>query len=210
MVLSRGARRTLQALHWFFNGKTECWPRQQTIARRVGCGLRSVKRYLDELRDAGVIESHQRPNSACVYHLVDCKELALPEEIGTPGGTPVGTPTMKEVEVKPLNTAETEIHALVTELLGEYQLGGYVEPFTSVRTRAGILPDAGTLKRIALALGTIENFAEFRWRAKEAVRTAETWGLLVDIARETGTRRKPQGSAEDRHCEWIERKSGGR
>ena len=99
MELSRGARRTLQALQYFFNGKPECWPRQETIARRVRCDVRTIKRHIAELRCAGVLEIRRRANQSCVYTL--CKEMSLPFLEGTnvPSVVPSVVPsTFKELE----------------------------------------------------------------------------------------------------------------
>lgn len=67
MTLSRGARRCFETLQSFLKGKDHCWPGQAKIAERMGCSLRSVKTYLEELRQIGAITSKRRPNSSCMY-----------------------------------------------------------------------------------------------------------------------------------------------
>lgn len=97
--MSRGAWRCLNALRWYARGNSECWPKQATLAKKLGCGLRTVKRHIEELRGLGLVTSTQRPNSSCKYLL----STGLSTEMALPNGTPGGTPTIKLSELKVLN-----------------------------------------------------------------------------------------------------------
>lgn len=96
LPLSAGAMRCLDSIQYFCRGKDHCWPKQKTIAKHMGCSLRSVKRYIEELRVSGDVTSNRRPNTSCVYQLrVD---LALPKTFGTSVGTSVALPPYKLYE----------------------------------------------------------------------------------------------------------------
>ncbi len=81
MNLSRGCRDYIKALRYFCRGKDHCWPRQGTIASRLGCSKRQVRRYQTEAKEAGnVLSVKRRPNSSAVY--------TLQAEMSTPMSTP--------------------------------------------------------------------------------------------------------------------------
>lgn len=96
---------------------------------------------------------------------------------------------VKDLELDTNYAREVGIHALVIEHLGGYQLGGFKSG--GVQHRAGILPDAGTLARISAGIGSEELWPVFVSCAREALRDADSWGLIVNLARKVG--RKPQG-----------------
>lgn len=58
--LPMGPKATLVALANFADGDGVCYPGQVRLARMVGCGERSVRRYIDDLEAAGIIDRHQR------------------------------------------------------------------------------------------------------------------------------------------------------
>jgi hypothetical protein len=102
------------------------------------------------------------------------------------------------VKVKPLEQAPTksqpDIHSLVVKTLGTWQLGGWWSERTGSWQRPGALADPGTLARIAGALRTPAEWQEFRGGVFEKLQAAETWGLIVEFARECGgVERKPMG-----------------
>jgi DNA-binding transcriptional regulator LsrR (DeoR family) len=100
--LSNGALRCLEALKYYCRGKDNCWPKQETIAKQMGCSLRSVTRYIEELRVSGDVTSNRRPNTSCMYQLRGA--LALPETFGTSVGTSVALPPIKLYERSTLKT----------------------------------------------------------------------------------------------------------
>jgi len=55
MPLSRGARRCLQLLKWYAARFDDVFPYQETLARRLGVGVRQVKRYIRELVAAELV-----------------------------------------------------------------------------------------------------------------------------------------------------------
>jgi DNA-binding MarR family transcriptional regulator len=58
--LSLKARCTYAILWTRMNGENVAWPGQASLAETLGVGRRSVQRYLDELRDKGLIEVERR------------------------------------------------------------------------------------------------------------------------------------------------------
>lgn len=67
MNLSHGARQCLNVLRTY--GRS-VFPKQETLARRLKCGLRTVNRYIAELRRAGLIEVSQRGPTSSQYRVV--------------------------------------------------------------------------------------------------------------------------------------------
>ena len=59
-ALSVGARFTYAMLLQFAWQKGETFPKQQTLADRIGVSIRQVQRYLEELRDAKYIEIERK------------------------------------------------------------------------------------------------------------------------------------------------------
>jgi Helix-turn-helix domain len=55
--LSRGARACLKMLESHLGGKDYCWPSQATIARKMACSVRQVKRYIQELVKGQLVTS---------------------------------------------------------------------------------------------------------------------------------------------------------
>jgi DNA-binding transcriptional ArsR family regulator len=68
--LSSGARRALTGLYSFRNKKTgSCCPRIATLCERLGAPYGTVRRWLRELRVAGVVEmAKHRGSNAYVFH----------------------------------------------------------------------------------------------------------------------------------------------
>lgn len=53
--LSLGAKAIYAILLMFAWQEDECWPGQEKLAEAAGCTDRTIHRYLDELRDYGLI-----------------------------------------------------------------------------------------------------------------------------------------------------------
>lgn len=66
--MTSGARRCLNHLRTY--GKT-AFPFQRTIARKLQCEVRTVKRYIQELRIEGFVEVFRRGSTSAVYVLTN-------------------------------------------------------------------------------------------------------------------------------------------
>jgi len=70
--LSLGARALLGELQAMANAQRACWPSQQTLAKRLGKCVRSIRRYLEELKQSGLLEIKLRGfASSAIYVLLD-------------------------------------------------------------------------------------------------------------------------------------------
>ncbi len=208
----------------FLTGINEERPNRARIAKAVGRSERSVMRAFAELVEIGWIEclggGHGRPSKIKVLNAVDwilaCdSKMARDRDV-----LACDSPKMACDRDRPKSVGTTEylelaeesqpaILSIVRENLEGRELGGFTS-YTGEKLREGVRADEGTIQRIAGLLQTAENWAVFAQRAREALPRAQSWGLLVRIAEDVRNRRKPQGSAKDRHCElWIERKAGG-
>lgn len=81
MKLSLGARRLLNILRSY--GR-EIFPRQETIGRKLDWGIRTVNRYMKELREAGLVEVQFRGPRSAEYRLINQevrKETGVPSEV---------------------------------------------------------------------------------------------------------------------------------
>lgn len=66
MKLSHGARRCLNVLRTYGQN---VFPKQETLARRMKCGLRTVSRYIGELRESGCISVLRCGRTSAEYRL---------------------------------------------------------------------------------------------------------------------------------------------
>lgn len=55
--ISKGAKLTYARLCRYAGKNGQCFPKQSTLAKELGCSTRTMSRYLRELRDCGLIES---------------------------------------------------------------------------------------------------------------------------------------------------------
>ena len=80
------------------NGENVAWPGQKYIAETMGVGQRSVRRYLDELRENGLIEvERQGLNRTNRYHLTGQVDLSGLATIGRSRvDTAVAPPSLRE------------------------------------------------------------------------------------------------------------------
>lgn len=58
--LSHGAARLYLALDEYARDSGECWPSQKTLAKRMGCTVRSVQSYLAELCEAKMVSAKRQ------------------------------------------------------------------------------------------------------------------------------------------------------
>ena len=181
--MSRGAVRCLEVLKRFARGKKNCWPEQAQLARAMDCSERAVRNYLNELRDAGRIVSKRRPNSSCMYELVD--DFAVPEaerQKTVENSLCFAVPerqicrstisSLTEETTKLASFGSAKLTEQIRDYLGEFPLHG--EPASDF-----------TIARIAAILGGQEAFALFKLRmTPELFRRATSWGLIVLKARD--------------------------
>ncbi len=73
-VMSLGAKVTYTVLCNYAATKDHCWPSQETLAKRVGCSLSSIKNYLQELVTQGLIAIIREKHRSSVYYML------LPQE----------------------------------------------------------------------------------------------------------------------------------
>lgn len=82
--LSRNARLLYLTLDNHQRLKNSSWPRQSFLARELGCGVRSVQRYLSELHRAGFCFPERSvsggPNRYRLFHSYHATELSLPRD----------------------------------------------------------------------------------------------------------------------------------
>lgn len=67
MKLSHGARRCLNVLRTY---GTSVFPKQETLAGRLLCDIRSVRRYVQELKQAGLVTVRKRGATSSIYQLL--------------------------------------------------------------------------------------------------------------------------------------------
>lgn len=111
-VLSQGAKLCYAALeaHVFKSGGSAAWPGQKRLARILHTSVRTIRRYLDELKRVALIRVEQRGlTQSNIYHICDpIAKLLQPLNIrgvdtsvlsdGTPVSAPDGTPVSYKEE----------------------------------------------------------------------------------------------------------------
>lgn len=74
--LSLAAKALYAILLMFAWQNNECWPGQDKLAEAAGCSDRTVRKYLDELRDYGLISWTQRGlNQTNIYYIHDLAKV---------------------------------------------------------------------------------------------------------------------------------------
>lgn len=85
--LSMGARLLLVYLADHFNeDEGAAWPSQHRLARYMGCSDRAIRRYLDELVDAKIVNKTQREGKSLIYR------FGLPPRTNCPGSPRTNIP----------------------------------------------------------------------------------------------------------------------
>lgn len=83
MQLSRGALRCFRRLEWYARSTGEAFPFQATLAKDLKRSERSVRRFLTELRTAGLIKITKRgPTSDSIQVLVDKNGQSFGQSFG--------------------------------------------------------------------------------------------------------------------------------
>ena len=69
--LSHGAFKLYSVLaSYCYGDKNTCYPSQATLAERMGVSVRTVRRYLQELIDAGLVQKKRRGSISNLYTLL--------------------------------------------------------------------------------------------------------------------------------------------
>lgn len=91
MRLSRGARRLLDLLKWFYRRFGRSFPNQDRLRKLLNCGLRSVKRWLSELVRTGLVLVQRRYRRSNEYTFPQAQTTA-PKQVGPIVGPTVVNP----------------------------------------------------------------------------------------------------------------------
>jgi len=105
MNLSRGARRLLDLLKSFARRSGRAFPFQKTLAEKLEVKIRTIKRWVRELREAGLIAVRRRQHSSAEYEIQ--KGQNVPSDV--PSGVenvPSGHPVSLLTEVKSFSGGE--------------------------------------------------------------------------------------------------------
>lgn len=81
--ISDGAYRYYALLFYWAQQNDCCWPRQQTIAELWGRDARTIRRYNQELEDAGYITRQRRMRSSSITWIEDINEIPRLKERAT-------------------------------------------------------------------------------------------------------------------------------
>lgn len=71
--MTRGAARLLRVLQQYGE---RVFPKQDTLADRLGVGLRTINRYIHELKEAGLLAVEQRGPTSSTYSLISQRPAA--------------------------------------------------------------------------------------------------------------------------------------
>lgn len=74
--LSKGAAEVLSLIQWFAKRGKICFARQQWFADKIGCTVRTIKRYFKELREAGFLATKLNGCKAAIHTVL--KQLLSP------------------------------------------------------------------------------------------------------------------------------------
>lgn len=125
--LSNGAVRLYLALDEYARDSGSCWPKQKTLAGRLGCSVRQLKRYLQELVAAGMcLCERATPGGANRYRLVYVRNHTTPMSPGGDTHVPrVGTPMSPHIRNKQdIETERTYDRESFRQALREYPRAG--------------------------------------------------------------------------------------
>lgn len=188
LALSTGARRCLRLLASFAARSGKAFPFQRTLAEKLDCNIRTVSRYVRELRDAGVVQVQKRQQSSALYKL--SSNCGNPVENGTHrtararenvvSGVVSETPPKSVGNLSPVERRETgerrnmpsfPLERKISEYFGKAEIGGKTA-------------DQPLIRRIARILQTEAVFERWKeiFRAWSRRSSPERWGLFVILA----------------------------
>lgn len=116
--MSRGARECLRYLASLDSAGGSVFPLQRTIAKRLGCDVRSVKRYVRELRKAGCIVIQRRGRTSAIYEIQ--KGQFVPSSV--PSSVPSGRRYKEVCLVSPERKPPCqELNFIIPEMQAAYE-----------------------------------------------------------------------------------------
>ncbi len=90
--LSNAASRVYAALDEYARDKGVCWPKQKTLAARIGCSVRHLQRCIAELAGAGLCRTERpEPGGRNQYRLVHAFVRNQTTSASSPGDMEVAT-----------------------------------------------------------------------------------------------------------------------
>ena len=90
MNLSRGARRLLDLLKSFARRSGRAFPFQKTLAEKLEVKIRTIKRWVRELREGGLIAVRRRQHSSAEYEIQKGQEYEIQKGQNVPSDVPSG------------------------------------------------------------------------------------------------------------------------
>jgi hypothetical protein len=99
--LSLEARMVYAVLFTRRNGENKAWPSQKYIADILGVGIRSIRRYIDELVIAGLVIIHRRGlRKSNAYSLIGQVGRSREDTVGRSGWAKLAAPKVRELSVR--------------------------------------------------------------------------------------------------------------
>lgn len=170
----------------------QCWPSVETIAHRSGQGIRTVRRALASLEDAGHLTRNHRDGTSSQYHVhpgqngSPAKSAPLPKTTKTPAKLapkPSRTTSNGLSDDKPMRAFRRKDWPKLPDWLPAEPWNGFVE----MRRRNGNMP---TPRAVELMVGKLE-----RWKAQ-----GHDPGAILDASTENNWRGlfEPKGQQNGR------------
>ena len=84
--LNWGARQILSIIRSILKYCKQAFPSQEWLATKLGCCVRTIKRYVRELRESGLLIVHRRQHLTAIYELVSVPSDVPSEGENVPSG----------------------------------------------------------------------------------------------------------------------------
>lgn len=180
----------------FLVGIREERPTRARIAKALKRSERTVKRAIAELVEIGWITCEGGGNGTpAKIHALSFEEWILARDSKT---APDVAPVRRKMA--PVHPVYKSLGINTTPTLAEPAFLEFIRSETRF-TLGGKEADEGTVQRLAAILRDRETYQRFGARLREWSRrgnTAQSWGILVTLAREVATPRKPAASERRR------------
>jgi transposase-like protein len=139
--MSRGALRLLRFMRTFDSGRTFMY--QKTLAARLGCAPRTLREWLKELRDAGLIASQKRQHSSAEHVFTDAGAKAVEISSQTGGIRPSIRPSVRPSGAARVLGIVSSIEKAAPKKLPQVEnLPEYARLFVRSLERCQITPDS--------------------------------------------------------------------
>lgn len=187
--LSRGAQRCLDLLQWYRSRFPRVYPYQSTLARHLKRKLRQTAYYLQELKQAGLIDVIQCGPGPAEYMLLKAVDksvenqqfanqncIAIAQQLHS-----FEAASINEFKSSSIQAAPAAMIQSVENYLGDYRIGGRVANRALIRRLATLLKDEEGVRAFYLHLR--------QWSLRN---TAQSWGIIVRLAEDVaGMKGKP-------------------